>query len=235
MQGQLQTRTYINNRCWRADDLPLLTAEAELPHWEGKGGERFNRYYRSYARAFTRYCEKELLPHLREEYQQAVTSSGVLPSCRAELHTTVTMQTGQLLSLFTDSVETGGPRRLVLRRADTWDLSCGFPMTLSAFFPGGGCRKKLLALAERKIRAEQEQGISCYHPDYRKELRTHFNAQNFYLTDEGVCFFYQMYTIAPASEGIPLFSLPYDTTGGPVLPDTAAQEAPDKKEQAKHG
>lgn len=79
LAGQLQMQTYIDNRCWKADDLPLLSAEAVLPHWDGKGGERFNRYYRSYARAFARYCEKELLPLIREEYRQAVLSSGALP------------------------------------------------------------------------------------------------------------------------------------------------------------
>lgn len=218
MQGQLQMQTYIDNRCWRADDLPLLSAEAVLPHWDGKGGERFNRYYRSYARAFARYCEKELLPLIREEYRQAVLSSGALPSYRVELHTTVTLQNDRLLSLFTDSVETGGRRRLVLRRADTWDLSSGFPLALSAFFPRGGIRLKLIRAAEQQIRKEQEQGISCYDPHYRDGIRCQFNAQNFYLTAEGLCFFYQMYAIAPAAEGIPTFCLPYDAASGPHLP-----------------
>ena len=37
-----------------------------------------------------------------------------------------------------------------------------------------------------------------------------FPPLNFYLTEEGLAFFYPMYAIAPAVEGIPVFTVPYD-------------------------
>jgi len=232
LQGQLQLQTYIENRCWEADGLTLLSAEAVLPRWEGQGGGRFNRYYQSYAKAFVRYCQRELLPRVTEEYHQAVQSSGALPSYRVELHTTVTLHTDTLLSLFTDSVETGGRRRLVLRRGDTWNLATGYPMEAKTFFPHGGCRKKLLTLAEAQICQEQQRGVSCYDTQYRQTLRTAFNSQNFYLTDRGLCFFYQMYAIAPAAEGIPTFCLPYNGETGPLPPALPETEATPAAEQS---
>ena len=66
------------------------------------------------------------------------------------------------------------------------------------------------------IRDRQETaGISRYHEGVRRLLRRHFNPQNFYLTAEGLSFFYPMYAIAPAMEGIPVFTLPYGQ-GGPA-------------------
>ena len=42
-------------------------------------------------------------------------------------------------------------------------------------------------------------------------MRRRFNAQNYYLTEKGLTFFFPMYAIAPPVEGIPVFTLPYGT------------------------
>ena len=47
----------------------------------------------------------------------------------------------------------------------------------------------------------------------RRLLRRHFNPQNYYLTAEGLVFFFPMYAIAPSVEGIPTFLFPYDRKG----------------------
>lgn len=54
-------------------------------------------------------------------------------------------------------------------------------------------------------------------------LRRHFNPRNFYLTDSGLAFFYPMYAIAPAMEGIPVFTLPWN--GGSILAAPPRPEA----------
>ena len=71
--------------------------------------------------------------------------------------------------------------------------------------------------AEAEIQRQETAGISRYHEGVRRLLRRHFNPQNFSLTAEGLSFFYPMYAIAPAMEGIPVFTLPYGQ-GGPALP-----------------
>ena len=55
--------------------------------------------------------------------------------------------------------------------------------------------------------------MARYHDNWRQLLRRQFNAQNYYLTEDGLAFFYPMYAIAPSAEGVPVFTLPYDTPG----------------------
>ena len=40
-------------------------------------------------------------------------------------------------------------------------------------------------------------------------LRRRFHPDHYYLTEHGLSFFYPMYALGPAAEGIPVFSLPY--------------------------
>jgi hypothetical protein len=215
----MQVKPYIRETAFCEEEVPLLTAAAQLPHWDGRGGRPFNRYYRSYSRAFLHYCREELFPQVRQQYRQARESGGPLPRWQVTLDTAVTLETPRLLSLYTDSIERGGPQRAVLRRGDTWDLRWGCPMALPEFFPArSGWRRRLAEAAAAQIQQEEAQGISLYYPDWPRRLRRAFSPRNFYLTEEGLCFFYQMYAIAPAAEGIPTFCLPYDAGQGPFPP-----------------
>lgn len=219
LQGQLQLKPYITDQLFSVDDLPLLTAEAQLPFWEGTGGRRFNHYYTAYSKVFLQYCRTELFPQAQLLYRQALESAGPLPQWQAVLRTTLTCQTPQLVSLYTDSIESSDSKRRILRRGDTWDLRSGYPMALADFFPSHTLwRKRLLENAGAQIEREEQQGLSLYHPDWPQRLRSAFNPHHFYLTDAGLCFFYQMYAIAPAAEGIPTFCLPYDDQSGPFPP-----------------
>ena len=130
---------------------------------------------------------------------------------RAELGYRVTYNEGGLWSLYTQSREhtLPGPA-LLTRRGDTWDLTTGYPVPLSAFFPvRSSWRKQLLSLAAEEIQRQERAGISRYDPDWRKKLRRRFNSRNYYLTEEGLTYFFPMYAIAPAAEAIPAFTLPY--------------------------
>ena len=201
-------------RVWTVDDIPVLTAEVSLPQPVSAAdacSRRFRRYYRLQCRAFLRYCEKGLLPQVKAEYQAALAASGPLPSCRAELTYHVTYQDTRFLSLYTQSRETApaGPA-LLIRRGDTWDLASGYPVPLSAFFPSRrGWKRSLLDRAAEEIRRQERAGIACYHENWPHALRRCFNPQNYYLTEEGLAFFFPMCAIAPAAEGIPTFLVPW--------------------------
>ena len=155
----------------------------------------------------------------QEEYRAALAASLPLPHLRAELTYQVTYNDGGLWSLYTQSRESGfSGRPTLLRHGDTWDLTSGYPVPLSAFFPRrSGWKRRLMEAAEAEIQRQETAGISRYHEGVRRLLRRHFNPQNFYLTAEGLSLFYPMYAIAPAMEGIPVFTLPYGQ-GGPALP-----------------
>ena len=212
---QLSTEPLKAERTWTVEDLPVLTASISLPApAEGissAAARRIRRYYQLQSRSFLRYCERWLLPAAEAEYRAALASSAPLPHAHAELEYHVTYQENGLWSLYTQSRERGSDgRTLLTRRGDTWDLTSGYPVPLSAFFPRrSGWKRKLLAAAEAEIRRREAAGAAHWNEDWRRELRRRFNPENFYLTSDGLAFFYPMYALAPASVGIPVFTVPY--------------------------
>jgi len=220
LQGQLDFTA--ETRRFPPDDLPLVTAEVRLPRWDGTDSRRFDRYYAACRRAFFSYCQNEVLPRARAALDLARQTGAPLPEWTISLDTVVTLERPDLLSLYTDTVERCGGRPLVLRRADTWDLTGGMPVALSELFPAGALwRHRLLQAAAEQIRQRQEQGLALYRSDWRRRLRTAFSADHFYLTEQHLCLFYQMYAVAPPVEGVVVFPIPYDPRRGPRLPELA--------------
>ena len=223
---QLHAEAMTAEREWTVEEIPVLSASISLPEpvpAADKVSRRIRRYYQLQCRSFLRYCETYLLPAAAEEYRAALAASLPLPHFRAELTYQVTYNDGGLWSLYTQSREPGPDGRTLLRRwGDTWDLRTGSPAVISAFFPPrSGWRKKLLSLAEAEIRSQEAAGCARYLPGWRRKLRRHFDPRNFYLTDSGLTFFYPMFAIAPAMEGIPAFTLPWNGSPTPVMPPEA--------------
>lgn len=213
-----ELRPFSIQRVWTADEIPVLTAQLSLPEPLSKDtrtARRLGRYYRLQQRSWLRYCEHWLLPQAEAEYRAALAASRPLPCFQANLDYTVTYQDGPLLSLCTQSREsTRSGKQLLIRRSDTWDLDRGYPLPLAAFFPPrSSWKKQLLTFAETEIRRQESLGIARYHDDLRRRLRRAFNPMNFYLTAEGLVFFFPMLSIAPAAEGIPAFTVPYGQLG----------------------
>ena len=207
---ELRTEPFAAEREWTVEGIPVLTAAVELPQPQGADAvsRRIRRYYQIQCKAFLRYCERWLFPQAEAEYRAALAASAPLPCFRAELGYRVTYNSGGLWSLYTQSREVTG-HTLLTRRGDTWDLSAGYPVPLSAFFPARSpWRRQLLELAAEDIQRQERAGIARYDPEWRKKLRR-FNSRNYYLTEEGLTYFFPMYAIAPAAEAIPAFTLPY--------------------------
>ena len=221
--AELHTESFTAEREWTVDGIPVLTAAVSLPRpvpAADRVPRRIHRYYQLQCRSFLRYCERFLLPRAAAEYRAALEASAPLPVFRAELGYRVTWNSGGLWSLYTQSRETapGGPA-LLTRRGDTWDLSAGYPAPLSAFFPPKTAwKKQLLTQAEGEIQRQEAEGTARYREDWRRQLRRSFNSQNFYLTEAGLSVFYPMYAIAPAAEGVPVFTLPYGQEGPTAAP-----------------
>lgn len=218
---QLATEEVTTQRDWSVDGVPVLSAKLCLPKPlgdAGRAGRRIDGYYRALQRAYLRYCERWLFPQAAEAYRQACQNSTSLPHDTASLTHRITWNSNGFWSLYTQSRECVSGHTELLRRGDTWDLESGYPLSLSAFFPrqSGSWRKRLRERAAAEILRQEALGTACYHDAWRQELRR-FNSENFYLTAEGLCFFYQMYAIGPAAEGIPTFCLPYGDEG-PILP-----------------
>ena len=200
--------SFVAEREWTVEGISVLRASVTLPRpvWEDTTARRIHRFYQLQARSYLRYCESWLLPQAEAAYREALASSAPLPCFTARLDFRVTYQDDRFLSLYTQSREAGLPgQTLLTRHADTWDLFTGYPVPLTSFCPRSG-RKRLFAAAEAAIRQQEAAGVARYHENWRRRLRRHFNPQNYYLTEDGLAFFYPMYAIAPAIEGIPTFA-----------------------------
>ena len=200
--------------CW--EDIPLLQVQAQLPRWEGAGGKRFNRCYRSCERVFERWCTEDLFPRAQALCRQTIAEAGALPQWSAELRPAVTLQTAEIYSLYIDTIETAGSRRIVIRQGDIWDLRRGLPLSPQDLFPPRSAwRRRLMDCAGREIELRQERGSGIFREHWQRALRSAIHSRHFYLTEEGLCFFCQMYTLSPAAAEIPTFCLPYDKEQGP--------------------
>ena len=208
-------------KVWEEEGVSVLIARICLPQLGGSSrrARRFNRYYRRFCRAYLRYCEQALLPAAAAQCRDALARSALWAPMCVSLRYTVSRCGGGLLSLYTDAREGQGfARPVTVRRADTWDLTVGLPMPLSEFFPRHcRARRRLLDFARAEARRQSEHGAAFY-PDCRIALRRALNTRNFYLGADALHFFYPMYTVAPGSEDIVVFDLPYDDEAGPFLP-----------------
>ena len=212
--AEFTVQTTETERAWDADGVPVLAARAVMPKPLGKE-RRYRRiasFYRLQERAFFQYCQRELRPWAEAEYRAAAKNSIPRSCFRASLDFQETYRAGRLWSLYTQLRENAAPGPTFRRRwGDTWDIVTGYPVALPDFFPPRFRWKQALwKLAEEEIERQERRGLARYHPDWRRRLHRYFNPANYYLTPEGVAFFYPMYALAPAAEGIPCFLFPWD-------------------------
>lgn len=220
---------FRQEKAWELDGITVLHASVTLPQLAGtpRRARRFDRYYRHLSRAYFAYCEQMLLPWAKAQCKAALDTSAPWTHTLCEMSYRVTLREGDVVSLCVDAKETNGPvPRLVLRRADTWDLSAMLPMPMSEFFPKRAAyRKRLIALARETAQTQMAQGVAVYDENYRPLLRRAFSSRNYYLSDAGLCFFYPMYAVAPSAEGIVTFIAPYDAQHGPFAPSMLPEPA----------
>ena len=216
-------------KAWEADGITVLHASVTLPQLaaDTRRARRFDRYYRHLGRAYFTYCEQMLLPWAKAQCKAALETSAPWTHTRCEMSYRITLHEGDVVSLYIDAKEMNGPvPRLVLRRADTWDLSAMLPMPMDEFFPKRAAyRKRLIALTRETAQTQMAQGVAVYGENYRTLLRRAFSSRNYYLTDAGLCFFYPMYAVAPSAEGIVTFTAPYDAERGPFAPSMLPEPA----------
>ena len=211
-----------HSRQWEAEGIPILRAQAFLPHLSSplrhcRSIQRFNRFYYEYLRAFWRFCAKDILPRAKEDFGAAAAQSRPLPLTKATLRSVVAYEKNGLVSLYTDLTVTAPQSRFHTRSADTWDLGSGYPVALSDLYPTGYPIKKELVRFARQMAAERIKAGEVFCENYRRALRRHFSSRRFYLTPQGLVFFYPRGLVAPAEQGTVTFLVPYGENG-PVLP-----------------
>ena len=207
---QIEEGVHRQTLAWEGE--PALELELRWPRLpeQTPALRRINRYYRKTVQQWRERWQTDLLRQAGVSLQAARQASRPFTPWQAELTWRVTWQGDGLLSLYADAVEqTPGRRPFTVRRGDTWELASGTPCTLPSLFPPHTpWRRQILAAVEKQIRAALAAGESSFYEGWEKRLVTCFDPDRFYLTEDQICVFYPLFSIAPFAEGIPCFSLP---------------------------
>lgn len=225
----LSLQPLTRQRQWLVDGFPVLTLRLSLPAFAGDDRRlrRIDRCYARFGHCYESYCARFLLPRAAEAFRLAVAANRPFAPWEAEGSFRVTLQTPQLLSLTLDTAEPGCEAVFRRRRGDSWDLRDGLPLALSDFFPGEPFPLRRLRAAARTALTARGGEL---RPDWRLRLGTAAKREHFYLTAEGLVFFYPMYALGGAELGIPEFLLPWAGPGGPALPAGCSLPPLDKGE-----
>lgn len=169
---------------------------------------RINAKIKKQSDEFFAYAINQLYPTAIEDYKSRTQEGFPFNAYEAILDYHITYNKNCFLSLYSDNYQfTGGAHGSTLRSSHTFNLKTGNAVHLSTFFKGNYQQ----TITEEIIK--QADAIMAEDPvlfeDYKELIVENFNANNFYLTDNGVVIYYQQYEIAPYSTGIVEFLIPY--------------------------
>lgn len=194
-------------RVLKSERMPILTYTLSRPTFPGMSAlERTERYYRDMAQIWKARWEGSLF---RQALAAARKTDGApFPPWNCILDYTVTLRTDGMLSLYADALEeTGTPHPLRVRCADTWLLPSGAPCALPDLL-GRHWRSRVLKQAAEQIRRRLAGGEAWFYPDWERRLPHALSPERFYCTQDAVCIYFSLCSLAPWAEGIPVITLP---------------------------
>lgn len=183
-------------------EIILVEASIRLPQVDGhsKSARRINAYYKAAMSHWERYVSKTLAKQAKKQYVFLTKRGFLFHTFDFVIDFTVTMNEGEVLSLYIDRGEyTGGANGTNVRNGDSWEN--GYPMHIKAL---ESKKRRIQRQIIEKIKQRQTDGESYFEP-VRKYVKKYYEPEQFYLTDKGVTVFYQETTIAPHSSGIVTF------------------------------
>ena len=217
--ADIRLQPLLREREWHWEEIPVLKLTLSLPHCESEDRRirRINRYYESFAGSAEQYALRFLFPAARDCFREAVAAN----VCPSPWCFSVDFST-QLLSktIWSLTIETAEQTDLGIYRcrySDNWDLQSAYHLSLADCFPKDPLyRRRLRQAAGETLRQQQLQGVRL-HDNWRR-LVSAWNREHFYLTDEGLHWYYPMYAFGGEQMGIPGFFLPWNGEEGPCLP-----------------
>ncbi len=214
--------TQISERDMKLKDQILLTYKLKYPQFRSEKYKDFiaklNLFYSTRNELFLRNDIKRLYQLAFEDYEASQKSGYPFHTYEVYSDFTVTYNKDCIISMYFDTYEfTGGAHGMTVREADSWNLLTASKIELTDLFV---YPRQYQEYITKNILQQIEENIKkgdYYFEDYKQTVVEKFNKRNFYLTEEGIVVFYQLYDIAPYSSGIITFLIPYKE-GEVVLP-----------------
>ncbi|MGE4484517.1 MAG: hypothetical protein AB7C97_05310 [Oscillospiraceae bacterium] len=158
-----------------------------------RGARRVDRFYEHSAKKLLFFAKHEIMPLAAKARKICEDEGCVFSSVSVKTDFYTTFFEGNCLSLWREVTVSGLEGCDTTRYGDTWDISCGLPLTLRDLL-GSGYKKQLFNCEEAK--------------KYGKRLlRKYFDSKRFWLCDGLAVVFYEPGTIAPLERGIVTFNL----------------------------
>lgn len=225
-QVECAQRTWTHEEVWEAE--PVLRCSLSLPHLPAprrRSIRRMDRYYQALVDHLKRFWLRQTVPQAVRAAMLARQSSRPVSLWEEQVSFSITRNSSGVLSLFWDRRSSQGGPALTERHGDTWLLTDGCPLLLRDI-PLSVPRRELPEEAVRQAARREREGISCYAPDYPELLRLQFRPDRFYLTEDQLCFFYPMRSVASRAEGIPVFSVPLSAAAEDALSPADGKRMP---------
>ena len=225
--AEIQLQPLERQRQWQWEEIPVLELQLSIPHCasDDRRIRRINRYYESFARSCEQYAHRFLFPAAAEAFAAALAENRCpdLWHFHAAFSTELLSETLWSLTIETEEMTGSTPYRC--RYADTWELTSGYLLSLAELFPAEPLyRRRLKAHAGEALLARQAQGTAL-HENWKHRLVSTWNKENFYLSDEGLHWYYPMYALGGEALGIPTFFLPWNSEKNPKAPASLLDSA----------
>ena len=214
----VDTRT-IKDDLYRNGTL-MLSYTIEYPYFTTQrcAGQLdvMNRFYKMQALELNRYYRNTLFPMAVEQYQQSLKEDFPFNGFGAQQNFTVTYNQACVLSLYMDRYEyTGGAHGNTVRSSDTWCVRRARRVTLDQLFPQGfDYRSYIIQNVLAQIQEQMGSDDEVYYfENYAENVEQYFDPASFYLTEQGLVVYFQLYEIAPYAAGFREFLIPYSPDG----------------------
>lgn len=115
---------------------------------------------------------------------------------------------GKVLSFLNlQYMNTGGAHPNSIQDSQTFDTNTGEKLKLEDVMGVGEEEAKSLVLKKvlEEIKKTEGSDDFFYYDSYENDIKENFVSDDYYITDQGICIFYQTYSIAPYVAGFPTF------------------------------
>lgn len=190
-----------------------LRIHLRCPRFEGNEAvcQKLNSFYGDTEKEFWDFCKKRYAPALARQEDDRFEARS------ASMNWYLTFENGKLLSILTDISVFDGTRRHVRRYAHTWDLFDCVPIAArKAFDTGSAAKRRCIHLICEKIR--RKEGGLPFDKNAESTAARYFDFDRYYLTPNGVAFYYKNGLLFPSDSRCPAFVIPYEQVEGLRLP-----------------
>lgn len=173
--------------------------------------DKLNVLYRTNAKVYEKTLVNNLYQQAMVEYEYSIANGFPIRVFEVFVDYNITYNKNCTLSLYFDQYEyTGGAHGMTVRTSDTWDLIRSRMMKLKDFFIcDDAYQEYIITNISIQIAEQIAAGDDMYFDDYFHLVRENFKPNNFYLVDEGIVIYYDLYDIAPYAAGIRTFLIPF--------------------------